>query len=55
MKIDDMMLERIIELAVGAGYKPKEFDGSIAAILHNATQETMLTRFAYKIAKELEN
>lgn len=47
-KIDDVMLERIIELATLAGYKPS------GKILKDALDEHIFVKFAYLIAKELE-
>jgi hypothetical protein len=55
-KIDDVMLERIIDLAIAAGYKPKDPPlNDVMGQLEKSALELMLVRFAYRIAKELES
>jgi len=53
-KIENIMLERIIELAVESGYKPLP-GNTMHEMLTNNTMEVLLVRFAHRIAKELES
>lgn len=46
--INDVMLERIIDIAKSAGYKPT------GNMLVDTQAELMLTRFAYRIEHELK-
>jgi hypothetical protein len=48
MKIHEVTLEHIIELAKKSGYKPS------GDILKDCQDELMLTRFAYEVANTLE-
>ena len=52
--IDKIDLSRIIEIAIESGYQPLN-PSTLEGMLENAKNETMLLRFAYRIAKELES
>ena len=52
--IEDISLERIHTLQLKAGFVPRK-EKSVEDMLFNSNADVMFTRFAYLIAKELQD